>query len=160
MYMHTKYGSRRTKCHSNKLSVSPPQHNVIKAIAIFVTAVFLLNAMAPTLAHAATYLQGTEVNANTLVKDAYVQVTYYDGKGKQRLEKGWIDAIGETTFEIETTSEIRSRAIFGKETIVAYDKVVSLIMSDESTTPTKQIREVDRFMRKRVVGQADFQDFV
>ena len=148
MYMHTKYGSRRTKCHSNKLSVSPPQHNVIKAIAIFVTAVFLLNAMAPTLAHAATYLQGTEVNANTLVKDAYVQVTYYDGKGKQKLEKGWIYAIGETTFEI------RSRALFGKTTI-AYDKVVSVIMSDEVKRSVKQINEVDRFMRKRVVGQAE-----
>ena len=119
-----------------------------KLTATFVIAAVLLNAMAPTLAHAATYLQGAEVNANTLVKDAYVQVTYYDCKGKQRLEKGWIYAVGETTFEIETTSEIRSRAIFGKETI-AYDKVVSLIMSDESTTPTKQIREVDRFMRER-----------
>ena len=114
----------------------------------FVIAAVLLNAMAPTLAHAATYLQGAEVNANTLVKDAYVQVTYYDGKGKQKLEKGWIYAIGETTFKI------RGRALFGKETI-AYDKVVSVIMSDESTTPTKQTREVDRFMRKRVVGQAE-----
>ena len=36
----------------------------------------LLNAMTPALAHAATYLQGTEVNANTLVQDAYVAVTY------------------------------------------------------------------------------------
>ena len=119
-----------------------------KLTTTFVIAAVLLNAMAPTLAHAATYLQGTEVNANTLVKDAYVQVTYYDGKGKQKLEKGWIDAVGETTFKI------RGRALFGKTTI-AYDKVVSVIMSDESTTPTKQIREVDRFMRKRVVGQAE-----
>jgi len=122
------------------LGVSSPQHNVIKAIAILVTTAILLNAMMPTLAHAATYLQGTEVNANTLVQDAYVAVTYYDSKGKQKLAKGWIDAIDEATFQI------RSRAIFGKETI-AYDKVLSVIMSDESTTPIKQINEVDRFMR-------------
>ncbi|MDE0396867.1 MAG: hypothetical protein OXL96_03580 [Candidatus Poribacteria bacterium] len=50
------------------------QHNTIKAIAIFVTAAFLLNAIAPTLAFAAIYLQGAEVNANMLVRDAYVQV--------------------------------------------------------------------------------------
>ena len=117
------------------------KHNISCAIAIFVTATLLLNAMAPTLAYAATYLQGTEVNANTLVKDAYVQVTYYDDKGKQKLEKGWIYAISETTFEI------RNRALFGKE-IIAYDKVVSVIMSDESTTPIKQINEVDQFMRE------------
>ena len=112
-----------------------------KLTTTFVIAAVLLNAMAPTLAHAATYLQGAEVNANTLVKDAYVQVTYYDGKGKQKLAKGWIDAIGETTFEI------RSRALFGKETI-AYDKVVSVIMSDEVKRSVKQINEVDRFMRE------------
>ncbi|MCY3868956.1 MAG: hypothetical protein OXG87_05315 [Gemmatimonadetes bacterium] len=140
MYMHTKYGSRRTQCHLSQLGVSSPQHNVIRAIAILVTTAILLNAMMPTLAHAATYLQGTEVNASTLVQDAYVAVTYYDSKGKQKLAKGWIDAIDEPTFQI------RSRAIFGKETI-AYDKVLSVIMSDESTTPIKQINEVDRFMR-------------
>ena len=119
-----------------------------KLTTTFVIAVLLLNAMAPTLAYAATYLQGAEVNANTLIKDAYVQVTYYDDKGEQKLEKGWIDAISETTFEI------RSRAIFGKTTI-AYDKVVSVLMSDEVKRSVKQINEVDRFMRKRVVGQAE-----
>ena len=112
-----------------------------KLAAVFVTATLLLNTMAPALTYAATYLQGTEVNVNTLVQDAYVVVTYYDSNGKQKLEKGWINAIDETTFEI------RSRAIFGKETI-AYDKVLSVIMSDESTTPIKQINEIDRFMRE------------
>ena len=112
----------------------------MKTVAIVMVLAILLNAMTPTLAHAATYLQGAEVNANTLVRDAYVQVTYYDSNGKQKLEKGWVYAIDETTFKI------RSRAIFGKETI-AYDKVLSVIMSDESTTPIKQINEVDRFMR-------------
>ena len=119
-----------------------------KLTTTFVIAVLLLNAMAPTLAYAATYLQGAEVNANTLIKDAYVQVTYYDDKGKQKLEKGWIYAISETTFEI------RSRALFGKTTI-AYDKVVSVVMSDEVKRSVKQINEVDRLMRKRVVGQAE-----
>ena len=112
-----------------------------KLIATFVTAAFLLNAMAPALAHAATYLQGAEINASTLIRDAYVAVTYYDSKGKQELEKGWIYAIDETAFKI------RSRALFGKKTI-AYDKVVSVIMSAESATPVKQINEVDRFIRE------------
>ena len=112
-----------------------------KSVAVFVTATLLLNAMAPTLAYAATYLQGAEVNANTLVRDAYVQVIYSDHNGQEKTEKGWIYTIDETTFQI------RNRAIFGKETI-AYDKVLSVIMSDESTTPIKQINEVDRFMRE------------
>ena len=71
-----------------------------KLAAVFVIATLLLNALAPTLAYAATYLQGTEVSADTLIEDAYVAVTYYDSKNKQQLEKGWIDAIGETSFTI------------------------------------------------------------
>ena len=113
---------------------------IFRPLSIVMVGAILLNAIAPALAYAATYLQGAEVNADMLVQDAYVAVTYYDNKGKQKSEKGWIDAIDETTFEI------RSRAIFGKETI-AYDKVLSVIMSDESTTPVKQINEVDRFMQ-------------
>lgn len=120
---------------------------IFRSLSIVMVVAILINAMAPALAYAATYLQGAEVNANTLVRDAYVVVTYYDSKGKQKSEKGWIDAIDETTFKI------RSRAIFGKETI-AYDKVLSVIMSEESTTPIKQINEVDRFMRKREIEQA------
>ena len=111
-----------------------------KSVAVFVIATLLINAMAPALVHAATYLQGAEVNADMLVQDAYVVVTYYDSKNKQKLEKGWICAIDETTFEI------RSRALFGKK-IIAYDRVLSVMMSEESTTPIKQINEVDRFMR-------------
>ncbi len=60
------------------------EYNASRAIAILVTTALLLNVMMPTLAHAATYLQGTEVNANTLVQDTYVAVTYYDSKGKQK----------------------------------------------------------------------------
>ena len=120
---------------------------IFRSLSIVMVAAILLNAMASTLAHAAKYLQDSEVNSNTLIRDAYVAVTYRDNKGKQKLAKGWIDAIDETTFEI------RSRAIFGKETI-AYDKVLSVILSEESTTPVKQINEVDRFMRKREIEQA------
>ena len=112
-----------------------------KIAAVFVTATLLLNAIAPTLAYAATYLQGTEINANTLIQDAYVVVTYYDSNNKQKSEKGWIDAIDETTFQI------RFRALFGKQTI-AYDKVLSVIMSEEATSRRKQINEVDRFIRE------------
>ena len=116
------------------------EYSASRAIAILVTTALLLNAMMPTLAHAATYLQGTEVNANTLVQDAYVAVTYYDSKGKQKLEKGWIDAVDETSFTI------RSGALFGKKTI-AYENVLSVIMSDESTESAKQMNEVNRFIR-------------
>ena len=102
----------------------------------------LLNAMAPTLALAAIYLQGAEVNANTLVQDAYVQVTYYDKDDEQKLAKGWIDAVNETSFAI------RSGGFRVKKTI-AYDKVLSVIMSDESTVPVKQMNEVNRFPEEK-----------
>jgi len=118
------------------------EHNASRALTILVTTALLLNAMMPTLAHAATYLQGTEVNANTLVQDAYVAVTYYDSKGKQKLEKGWIDAVGETSFTI------REGGFRGNKTI-AYDKVLSLIMSEESTVPAKQMNEVNRFPKEK-----------
>ena len=108
-----------------------------KLAAVFVIATLLLNALAPTLAYAATYLQGTEVSADTLIQDAYVAVTYYDSKNKQQLEKGWIDAIGETSFTIRN-------GLWGKKTI-AYDKVLSLVMSEEATT-IGQMNEVDRFI--------------
>ena len=86
-----------------------------KLAAVFVVATLLLNAIAPALTYAATYLQGAEVNASTLVRDAYVAVTYYDSKNKQKLEKGWI-------MRFENFDSKRST--FWKETI-AYDKVVS-----------------------------------
>ena len=107
-----------------------------KLTVTFVTATLLLNAMAPTLAYAATYLQGTEVNTNTLIQDAYVAVTYYDSKNKQTLEKGWIDAIDETSFTIRS-------GLWGKKTI-AYTKILSLVMSEEATT-LRQMNEVNRW---------------
>ena len=124
-----------------------------KLAAVFVVSTFLLNAMAPTLAYAATYLQGVQVNANanTLIQDAYVVVTYYDSNNKQIVAKGWIDAIDETSFQI------RSRALFGKKTI-AYDKVLSVIMSEEATSRGKQINEVDRFIREMEKQEARTQE--
>ncbi len=107
-----------------------------KIAAVFVTATLLLNATAPTLAYAATYLEGTKVNANTLIQDAYVAVTYYDSKNKQTLEKGWVDAIEEASFTIRN-------GLWGKKTI-AYDKVLSIIMSEEATT-IGQMNEVNRW---------------
>ena len=108
-----------------------------KTAAVFVTMTLLLNAMAPTLAYAAIYLQGAEVNADTLIQDAYVVVTYYDSKNKQKLDKGWIDAIDETSFTIRS-------GLWGKKAI-AYDKVLSLVMSEAETT-LRQMNEVDRFI--------------
>ena len=89
-------------------------HTITKSIAIFATAVLLFNAMAPTLAQAATHLQGEQVNANALVRDAYIAVTYYDRNNRERTARGWIDAIGETSFTI------RSGGLKSKTTIAYY----------------------------------------
>ena len=107
-----------------------------KLAAVCVTATLLLNAIAPTLAYAATYLQGKEVNANTLIQDAYVVVTYCDSKNKQKLDKGWIDAIDKTSFTIRS-------GLWGKKTI-AYEKILSLVMSEAETT-LRQMNEVNRW---------------
>ncbi|MDE2830253.1 MAG: hypothetical protein OXN20_09065 [Gemmatimonadota bacterium] len=48
----------------------------MKIVTMVTVLAVLLNAMMPTLVHAATYLQGTQVNANMLIRDAYVQVKY------------------------------------------------------------------------------------
>ena len=112
----------------------------MKIVTMVTVVAVLLNAMAPTLVHAATYLQGAEVNANVLLRDAYVAVTYRDSNGQEKTEKGWIDAISETSFTI------RSGGLKDKK-IIAYDKVLSVIMSDESTVPAKQMNEVNRFIR-------------
>ena len=122
-------------------------HTITKSIAIFVTATLVLNAMAPMLAHAAKHLQGDQVNANALVRDAYIAVTYRDGNGRERTARGWIDAIGETSFTI------RSGGLKGKTTI-AYVKVLSIIMSTESSVPAKQMNEVNRFIRNEQMKAA------
>ena len=116
----------------------------MKPIAVFIIVALLLNATVSTLAQAATLLQGIRVNTNTLVRDAYVHVTYSDRSGKQKAVKGWIDAIGDSTFTIRSGG-IRNR------TIIAYDSVIAVIMSDESTVPVKQINDVNRFLRQNPV---------
>ena len=63
-------------------------------------------------------------------------VTYYDSNNKQTLDKGWIDAIDKTSFTIRN-------GLWGKKTI-AYDKVLSLVMSEEATT-IGQMNEVNRW---------------
>ena len=125
-------------------------HTITKSIAIFVTATLVLNAMAPALAHAAKHLQGDQVNANALVRDAYIAVTYRDGNDRERTARGWIDAIGETSFTI------RSGGLKSKTTI-AYAKVLSIIMSEASSVPAKQMNEVNRFIReqKRSAAKAE-----
>ena len=117
-------------------------HTITKSIAIFVTTALVLNAMAPMLAHAAKHLQGDQVNANALVRDAYVAVTYRDGNDRERTAKGWIDAIGETSFTI------RSGGLKNKTTI-AYAKVLSVIMSEASSVPATQMNEVNRVIRNK-----------
>ena len=117
-------------------------HTITKSIAIFITATLVLNAMAPMLAQAAKHLQGDQVNANALVRDAYIAVTYRDGNDRERTARGWIDAIGETSFTI------RSGGLKSKTTI-AYAKVLSIIMSEESSVPATQMNEVNRFIRDK-----------
>ena len=111
---------------------------------VFITIALLINAIAPILVHAATLLQGARVNANTLVPDAYVHVTYSDRSGDQKIVKGWIDAIEDSTFTIRGGG-IRTR------TIIAYGSVIAVIMSDESTVPVKQMNDVNRFLRQAPV---------
>ena len=67
---------------------------------LFITAALVLNAMGPMLAHAATQLHGDQVNANALVRDAYIAITYRDRNDEKRMARGWIDALGETSFTI------------------------------------------------------------
>ena len=116
----------------------------MKIVAIIIFMAILLNATAPTLTHAAIYLQGTEVNADTLTQDAYVQVTYYEVNGQEKTERGWIDEIDETTFTI------RSGGLKSEKTL-AYANVVSVIMSNESTVPAKQMNEVNGYIRTRKI---------
>ena len=118
----------------------------MKIVAIVMAVAVLLNAVAPTLAHSAIYLKGAKVNADTLTQDAYVAVTYYDSKGQKKTEKGWIDAIDETTFTI------RSGGLKSEKTI-AYANVVSVIMSEESTVPAKQMNEVNGYIRTRNINE-------
>ena len=115
-------------------------HTIGKSIAIFITATFVLNAMAPALVHAAKHLQGDQVNANALVRDTYVAITYRDGNDKQKSAKGWIDAIGETSFTIR-------RGGLKSKTTIAYAKVLSIIMSEASSVPATQMNEVNQFIR-------------
>ena len=117
-------------------------HTITKSIAIFIIATLALNAMAPALAHAAKHLQGDQVNANALVRDAYIAVTYRDGNDKQKSAKGWIDAIGDTSFTI------RSGGLRDKTTI-AYAKVLSIVMSEKSSVPATQMNEVNRVIRNK-----------
>ncbi|MDE0396876.1 MAG: hypothetical protein OXL96_03625 [Candidatus Poribacteria bacterium] len=118
----------------------------MKIVAIVMAVAVLLNAVAPTLAHSAIYLQGAKVNPDTLTQDAYVAVTYYDSKGQEKTEKGWIDEIDETTFTI------RSGGLKSEKTI-AYANVVSVIMSEESTVPAKQMNEVNGYIRTRNINE-------
>ncbi|MXX15230.1 MAG: hypothetical protein F4Z86_17600 [Gemmatimonadetes bacterium] len=76
------------------------------------------------------------MNADTLKQDTYVAVTYYDSKNKQTLYKGWVDTIEEASFTIRN-------GLWRKKTI-AYDKVLSVIMSEEATT-IGQMNEVNRW---------------
>ena len=115
--------------------------------AIFITAALVLNAMVPKLAHAATQRHGDQVNANALVRNAYIAITYYDHNDEKRMARGWIDAVGETSFTI------RSGGLKGKTTI-AYAKILSIIMSTEASVPAKQMSEVDRFIRNEQMKAA------
>ena len=123
-------------------------HTITKSIAMFVAVALLLNAMVPTLAQAAKHLQGDQVNANALVRDAYIAVTYRDSNDRERSARGWIDAIGETSFTL------RSGGLKSKTTI-AYANILSIIMSDESTLTAKQMNEVNRFIRNRKTREID-----
>ena len=123
-------------------------HAIIKSIALFVTAALALNAIAPALAHAAKHLHGDQVNANALVRDAYVALIYRDHNNRERTARGWIAAIGETSFTIRSGG-------LKSETTIAYAKVLSIVMSTESTVPAKQMNEVNRLYKKKQMRAAN-----
>ncbi len=132
---------------------------IIKSIALFVTAAFAFNAIAPALAHAAKHrsiqkkeakaeqkaktavihLQGDQVNADTLVQNAYAIVTYYENN-KLKREKGRIKAIGDTSFTIQNS-------LLGKATI-AYTKVLSVVMGKDVVRAEKQMNVMRREQKK------------
>lgn len=110
----------------------------MKTAALILTATLLFNAMDPALAHAATRLRGTDVGPDSLALDAYVVVTYRDGKRRERSAKGWIDAIGETTFTIRD----------GKRKItVTYHGILWLVISREAKTSAQRMIEVESYIR-------------
>ena len=114
-------------------------HAITKSIAMFVTAALALNAMAPALAHAAKHLHGEQVNADTLVQNAYAIVTYYENN-KLKREKGRIKAIGDTSFTIQNS-------LLGKATI-AYTKVLSVVMGKDVVRAEKQMNVMRREQKK------------
>ena len=110
------------------------KENILKPI-VFIIAALLFNAIVPTLPHAATLLHGTRVNANTLVRDAYVQVTYSDHSDKQKVVKGWIDEIDDSTFTIRSGGT-------KNRTVIAYDSVISLITVIAKAKPASIVTPV------------------
>ena len=103
------------------------KENILKPI-VFIIAALLFNAIAPTLAHAAILLHGSHVSANTLVRDAYVHVTYSDRSGEQKVVKGWIDEIGDSTFTIRSGGT-------KNRTVITYANVISLVTVIAKPTP-------------------------
>ena len=114
-------------------------HDITKSIAIFATVTLLINAIAPTLAQAAKHLQGDQVNADTLVHNAYAIVTYYENN-KLKRERGRIKAIGDTSFTIQNS-------LLGKATI-AYTKVLSMVMGKDVVRAEKQMNVLRREIKK------------
>lgn len=110
----------------------------MKTAALILTATLLFNAMDPALARAATRLRSADVGPDSLALDAYVVVTYRYGKRQKRTAKGWIDAIGETTFTIRD----------GKRKItVTYRGILWLVISREAKTSAQRMIEVESYIR-------------
>ena len=102
-----------------------------------------------------TYLPGARVNPNTLVRDAYVHVKFFNHRGKRENVKGWISVMNDSTFTIRSRviGNRRSGGIgnrrsggIGIRTVINYDSVISAIMSDGSNVPVKQINDVNQFL--------------
>ena len=85
------------------------------------------------------HLQGEQVNADTLVQNAYAVVTYYENN-KLKRENGRIKAIGDTSFAIRNS-------LLGKTTI-AYAKVLSVFMGKDAVMSGKQMNAMDREIKK------------
>ena len=84
---------------------------IFRSLSIVMVMAILINAMAPTLVYAAIYLQGPEVNADTLIQDAYVVVTYYDSKNKQKSEKAGLMRLTRPHFGFEAEHFLERRPL-------------------------------------------------
>ena len=110
----------------------------MKTGALILFAILLIDAFIPAIAQAATELQRGEVGPVSLTLDAYVLVSYRDGKRRERTARGWIDDIGELAFTIRYGD---------RKTTLNYRDVSSLVISRNAKSSSQRMIEVESYVR-------------